>query len=68
MKTQLYLLLIPFALTVVATGILIYLALENGRTILWVAASLNALTSLLFLFRIVLLLREKPSRPNDSRS
>ena len=39
MKTRLYILLIPFTLSLIAAGILVHLALQNGLVIQWVAAA-----------------------------
>ena len=53
MKTRLYILLIPFTLSLIAAGILVHLALQNGLAIQWVAAACSGLTALLLLCQTV---------------
>ena len=67
MKTRLYILLIPFILTLIAAGIFIYLALQNGLVIQWVAAICSALTALLLFCQILLLRRQKSPPSSDSK-
>jgi len=67
MKTRLYILLIPFTLSLIAAGILVHLALQNGLVIQWVAAACSGLTALLLLCQIVYWLRRRPPPSNDSK-
>ena len=67
MKTRLYLLLVPFVLVLIATGLFVYLALQNGQAIHWVAAGLNGLTAVLLLCGVVLTLRSKPPASDNSK-
>lgn len=66
MKTQLYVLLIPFTAMLISAGIFVYLALQYGLVIQWVAAACCGLTALLFLYRIVSLRRQQVSPASDS--
>jgi len=67
MKTRLYILLIPFTLTLIAAGVFVYLALHNGLSIQWVAAACSGLTALLLFCQILLLRRQKPAPSSDSK-
>jgi hypothetical protein len=52
MNKLFYISLIPFTMSLIATGILVYLALQNGLVIQWVAVAAFGLADLLLLFRI----------------
>ena len=67
MNTRLYSSLIAFTLSLIATGILVYLAIQNGLVIPWVAAACSGLTAFLCLRQIVYWLRQKPSPSSDSK-
>jgi hypothetical protein len=67
MNTRLYISLIPFTLSLIATGILVYLALPNGLVSQWVAAVCFGLTTLLLLCQIVYWLRQKAPPSSDSK-
>jgi hypothetical protein len=64
MKTALYFLLVVF---LVNAGIFVYLALQHGLVIQWVAAACNGLVALLQLCRILWLRRQKPTPSSDSK-
>ena len=63
MKTRLYLFMVrffPFVSLLIATGLFVYVALQNGQAIYWVAAGLNGLAAVVLLCWTVITIRQKP--------
>jgi hypothetical protein len=63
MKTRFLLFLvrfIPFFSLLIATGLFVYVALQNGQAIYWVGAGLNGLGAVVLLCWTVITMRQKP--------